>query len=142
MATAKIDGFPLYEDSAPVRAGRSGDATCALCGKQEDSRAMIEAYRSDRIDPDQVCVSCWGKRGEKPAAAPSYIPPVAPHPLACLAASAHKTHSDAMARADKVAYHLGRRPEITPREPGADTYFVVGDSPLVPGFKPAENPCA
>jgi hypothetical protein len=110
-------------------------ATCAMCGKQEDSRAMIEAYRSDRIDPDQVCVSCWSKRGEKPVQ-PRPEVPADPHPLASLAASAHKTQADAMARADKVAYHLGKRPEIHPLEPDAPAYWVVGDSPLVPGFKP------
>lgn len=115
---------------------------CAKCGSQFDIKSMIEVFGGrgtfgngggSPISQDW-CLGCWTARGSKPAAE-THERPAPVHPLACLAATVHKTAEDARARAEKVAFHLGKRPEITPldqNDPGP--FYCVGDSPLVPGF--------
>jgi hypothetical protein len=143
MAMAKIDGFPLYEEDA-IRATphlKAGTVPCVKCRKSDDVHGMIEAYSSDRIDPQYFCIGCWANRGAKPNAAPAFVPPVPVDPRTAFSASSHKTLALARERAAKVASFLGVVPEISPLDPNAPgPFFVCPDSPLVPGFKAAVNP--
>ncbi len=122
---------------------RTNATPCSRCGKPDHPANMIEATRISADGPEAsiVCGPCfWNPPGSR-TQVPAYVPPPkAKDRRAAFAATSHKTVEDAQARVAKVASVLGIIPEILPRELGPGPYFVVPDSPLVAGFKPARNP--
>jgi hypothetical protein len=110
--------------------------TCARCRKAIDDPANAIAVvgtrkigRREIPLPEQlVCMACWWN--------PDGPRPEQPKPARTLP---WKTLAEASARAEKIAAFFGRTtlPDI-----GGNTdtgYWVFGDTPTVPGFKP--GPC-
>ena len=135
-------------DSYMVRSPQAVEAACSKCGKRDHPSAFVEVFASGRRWGDMTgpiseleCLTCWHSRGQAPAVSAPEAPKPR-HPKACLAASQHKTYADACARADRVAYVLAQRPEVTPADPNAPgPFWCIGDSELVsPKVKLVTNP--
>ncbi len=119
------------KDNAVITPVLSNPGACARCGTDiEDPSGAIEVQGSRKFGrrsvpvSQLVCLPCWYNPG-----GPRPEPPKPPQTLP------YKTLAEAIARADKVAFQLGRYP--APDIGGnADTgYAVIGDSPMVPGYK-------
>ena len=95
---------------------KPGSSVCARCGEECLPSNMIHAQGVRRSTGENVshdiCQSCWWAHGNQHSTGPAFDIPAPKHPMACLAASSHKTCEAAQVRADKVAFHLGKRPEI------------------------------
>jgi hypothetical protein len=112
---------------------------CDICGTTGNADDMIQATKPDN-ERVFVCNTCWWARGAKPV--PTLPePPRVIDPRGHMSASKHATLGDALARKAKVAAYLGVLPLISPVDPsGPGPFFVIGDSPLVPGFDKVKSP--
>ena len=107
---------------------------CQHCGATNVSTIQLVRLSDTNNSNETVCYPCFYKATEPQVPARPESPVFENGPRFFV--SVHKTLQEAALRADKVEAFLRVRPIV---EHDARGHLVVGDSPLVPGWKPSKD---